>query len=345
MKEHTKTIHKYTGAIHIHSVCSDGTGDVRKISAEAKKAGLDWVIITDHNNFDAEEGIFNGVTVIKGEEISPDDSDHYLALGINKQLDFNDNPQINVNSVKENGGFGFAAHPDESDRRKNKYEPINWTDKNVIPDGIEIWNWFSAWGDNFDTSNIFTIAYAYLFKNKLVKKPNRKTLDWWDKINKDSENIVPAIGGIDAHALKVKYIIPLTIFPYQSMFKTILNETALKEPLADDFETRKKQILNALKNGNNIIFNKYISQQPPEFFISNGEENAYAGESLYLNEKTEVKLNCDKISDITIYKDNVKMISLKERNCTVRITEKGKYRFEAEINGFGYAYSNPVTVR
>ena len=76
----TLQLNKYNsvGAIHIHSVYSDGTGNVDLISNAAKKAGLDWIIITDHNSFEIQEGIYNGVYVIKGEEISPKNENHYL---------------------------------------------------------------------------------------------------------------------------------------------------------------------------------------------------------------------------------------------------------------------------
>lgn len=77
-----KQFFNYLGAIHIHTKLSDGTGDINSISKAAKKAGLHWIVITDHNNFDIEEGFYNGVCVIKGEEISPCTSNHYIALGI-----------------------------------------------------------------------------------------------------------------------------------------------------------------------------------------------------------------------------------------------------------------------
>ena len=205
-KLNTLQLNKYNsvGAIHIHSVYSDGTGNIDSISKAAKKAGLDWIIVTDHNSFDIEEGIYNGVYVIKGEEISPKNENHYLALGINEYIQPSDNAQHNIEAVKLNGGFGFAAHPEESDCRRNSHQPIKWTNKNIIPDGVEIWNWFSEWADNLDDGNIFSLIYSYLFKNKLVKSANSNVLFWWDNLNNVSEKIVPAIGGIDAHALKIK---------------------------------------------------------------------------------------------------------------------------------------------
>ena len=193
-KLNTLQLNKYNsvGAIHIHSVYSDGTGNIESISKAAKKAGLDWIIITDHNSFEIEEGIYNGVYVIKGEEISPKNENHYLALGINKYIQPNTDAKHNIEAVKMNGGFGFAAHPDESDYRRNSHQPIKWTNKNLIPDGVEIWNWFSEWADNLNNRNIFTLAYAFLCKNKLVKSANSNVLFWWDNLNNVSEKIVPA---------------------------------------------------------------------------------------------------------------------------------------------------------
>ncbi len=115
---------QYCGAIHIHSLFSDGTGDLKTIVKAAKKAGLDWVIITDHNTMEAEEGIFDGVYVIRGEEISPHSENHYLALGINEVIEPCDNPQVYVDKVRKLGGFGFSAHPDEGFTTDNNGNPV-----------------------------------------------------------------------------------------------------------------------------------------------------------------------------------------------------------------------------
>ena len=41
-------MYNYSGNIHIHSSYSDGTGTIEEIANEANRAGLDFVIITDH---------------------------------------------------------------------------------------------------------------------------------------------------------------------------------------------------------------------------------------------------------------------------------------------------------
>ena len=344
-QENTKT-YKYYGAIHIHSEFSDGSGNIEEITMAAKASGLDWIIVTDHNNFEIREGIINGITVIKGEEISQPDRNHYLCLGINKCIYPSENIAENIEEVRRNNGFGFAAHPDELDNRKNKYKPIKWTDKTVIPDGVEIWNWFSQWADNYNGNNIFTSAYSYFFKHNLVKKPNRNTLDWWDKLNCPNEKIIPAIGGVDAHALKVKnYIIPVTVFPYKTLFKTIGNQIIIKKPLAESFANRKEQILTALKNGNNIIINRKTYNKAPEIYVKRSNKTAFCGEEIYLDDNTYLHFNCDKYANIKIFRNGQFFTENKAKTYEFKLNKIGKYRIEAEINGYGYAYSNPIIVK
>ena len=81
----------YPGAIHIHSTFSDGTGDIPFIIKEAKKAGLKWIVITDHNTLAGKnyEGYHDGVAFIVGDEISPDKGNHFLALDIKEEITHN----------------------------------------------------------------------------------------------------------------------------------------------------------------------------------------------------------------------------------------------------------------
>jgi len=42
-------MNEYVGAIHIHSVYSDGTGNIEDIAQAAYETGLDFIMMTDHN--------------------------------------------------------------------------------------------------------------------------------------------------------------------------------------------------------------------------------------------------------------------------------------------------------
>lgn len=335
---------KYKGAIHIHSMNSDGSGNIETITKAAKKAGLSWIIITDHNYFDTQEGFYNGVYVLKGEEISPKEENHYIALGINNKIEPNKDPQNYIKEVKEQNGIGFAAHPDELASRNNSYPPITWN-KDFIPDGVEIWNWFSCWADNLNCKNIFTLAFSYLFKNLLVSKAPQESLNWWDELNCKQEAIVPAIGGVDAHALKInKYLIPVTVFPYEDMFKTINNVITLNKPLSINFQTAKEQILEAIKNGNNTVVNCKISKIIPKIEITNSLKTAHNGEFLNLDKKTYLNVEVNKKALIKVILNGRELYECFAKKCNLLLTEIGKYRVEILVNDKGFAYSNPIIV-
>lgn len=337
-------MNKYKGAIHIHSLYSDGTGDINSISKAAKKAGLKWIIITDHNNMDVEEGIINGVCVIKGEEISPEKENHYLALGITETIK-SDNPDFYIQRVKELGGFGFIAHPDDGKKRKNDFIQIKWNADDSEADGIEIWNWFSQWADNYDNRNIFTIIYSYFFAHKKIKTPYNETMEKWDRLNNNTRKIIPAIAGVDAHALKIKkYIIPVTVFPYKKMFSTLANVIYTEEKLKGDFEKQKNIILNALKIGNNVILNRSVCDKIPFIEISNEKIKAISGETIEINSNTYLNIKLPKKVQIKIYCDGNLLSMLKAKECSVKVNKTGKYRVELLIKDKGWAYTNPIEV-
>lgn len=338
-------IKQYLGAIHIHSLFSDGTANVEEISLAAKKAGLSWIIITDHNNMDIEEGFYNGVCVIKGEEISPTTNNHYLALNIKKIIKPTMEPEQFIEETHKQNGFGFIAHPDESQNRKNKYSPIYWENKEVIPDGIEIWNWFSTWADNYCDKSIFHIVYCFLFRHQLVKKANEKSLQWWDKLNNQNSKIIPAICGVDAHALKIKkYIIPVTVFPYEMMFKTLTNVISINSCLNEDFEIQKQQILHAIKNGNNLVLNRHVTKNIPEINIKNKESLAKIGGSIKLDNETTLNVNYNKKVIISIWHNGQNIYQTFDKILKLPINKMGKYRVELLTKNYAIAYSNPIIV-
>ncbi len=333
------------GALHIHTVFSDGTSSVEEIAKLAHNAGLDWIIITDHNTMQAKEGMYGDVAVITGEEITPDFCNHYLAFDIKNTIMPDDNPQIYIDEVRAQGGFGFMAHPDESDLRKNNAKPLKWINKDILGDGTELWNWFSSWADNLDSSNIFSLAYAYFFKHRLVKAPSDKTIMTWDKENNLRDTVFPAIAGIDAHALIVKkYIIPLKIFSYKTMLNTLCNCVCLKDKPAEDFQSRKNQILTALKTGANIMYNRHICKKEPVIYVKNNNTEILSGGTINLDENTYLFINTDKKVLMKIFLNGKKIKEITENLLKLKITSGGKYRVELYYRNEIWAYSNPFIV-
>lgn len=325
--------HIYKGAFHLHSLYSDGTGTIEEIAKDAKKAGLDWIIITDHNSLEGfrngEEGWYDGLAVIIGNEISPNESNHYLTAGITQEISTEKTPEEIIQEVKSQGGIGFIAHPDESTTRRNKFPPLRWENWSIRGfDGIEIWNYMSDWTDNYNEK---IGVYCALARNYIVKGPSKTTLKWWDKINNETHEIVVAIGGLDSHAFDFGLF---KIFPYHDTFKTVTNYLFMDEKLPKDFAQAKKEILNALKHGQNIIVNRVWNKKSKDNDLYFGIKDGY------------LKVKTPKKSLIKIYKNGEKY--------TEKITDKikleiedlppGKYRFEAYYKGKPWIFSNPVLI-
>ena len=105
---------EYSGALHIHSFFSDGSGDPKEIAGYADEVNLDYIILTDHNTLRAldegYEGWYGDTLMLVGCEINDKHiQNHYLALGINETISTRLPAKEYVKLVKERGGIGFLA--------------------------------------------------------------------------------------------------------------------------------------------------------------------------------------------------------------------------------------------
>ena len=339
--------HSYLGALHIHSTYSDGTRDVDYIIKQAARAGLKWIIITDHNTLDhkVHEGFHQGVCVIAGSEITPPTANHMLAFGINEKIPFEMGERNYIDEVHKQGGICFPAHPDESIHRKNPQRPLRWNDWSIDSfDGLEIWNYLTDWTDNY--TNDKTKLFQYFRRHKRSKGPTRNVLAWWDRLNSSKDNMVPAIGGLDAHNFRIgRRGFLVRISDYYDFFCALNNIISLDEPLSPDFETAKWQIINALKNANNTLVNRAVTKNINiNFYALDKAKKAYAGEVLQLGEYTKIVAQLPKKATLRLIQDGVLIYEnetkiLEYDNCTV-----GKYRLEVYSNGIPWIFSNPIKI-
>ena len=109
-------MHDLACVVHLHSLYSDGTGTVPEIARAARRAKADVVLLTDHDTLEAkrrgEEGWHDDVLVLVGQEVSPRGRNHYLAFGLDHEIDHEGLDAAGIcRAVRDAGGFGFAAHP------------------------------------------------------------------------------------------------------------------------------------------------------------------------------------------------------------------------------------------
>jgi len=251
----------YPGALHMHTLYSDGTGTVEHLARSARDAGLRWIVITDHDTLEGKpfEGWLDDVLVIVGHEITPD-RNHFLALNVDEVIPNTLAPQDFVDAVYDRGGFGIIAHPDE--RVANDFKDIyRWDDWQIDgprqrdgrPVGIELWNVMSDWGEQLTKRNK---ELLFFFPQMGLTGPTHATLAWWDRLNVAGKRTF-GVGGVDAHAFKKRA--PwgeVEVFSYTWIFGTLTNYLLLREPLACDSRVATHQVYGALAEGRLYFVNR-----------------------------------------------------------------------------------------
>lgn len=261
-------IYDYAGAIHFHSDYSyDGTVSMEEILAEAKKAGLDFCVLTDHHTLQAKkdgwEGWKDGVLSIVGQEISPR-WNHYLALGLEEEICVrknHDRPQEYVEQVARMGGVGFAAHPDHPGAPLWNMRSYRWTEFPGNGGGVGLWDLQTDW--QAALTGYLRSLFAYWFPTLYLEGPRPETLARWDEWNRNPPDgrILPGIGEIDNHARRAPAILGsakigrwFSIFPFRYAFRTIRTHVLLPEPLTKkDAGEDIRRVLAGLKEGRSYI--------------------------------------------------------------------------------------------
>src|SRR5689334_21302421 len=125
------------GVLHIHTNRSDGLSTPDEVAAAAARAGLKFIVFTDHGDGTRQPDpptYRSGVLCLDGVEISTSGG-HYIAIDMPRSpYPLAGEPRDVVEDVRRMGGFGIVAHPDSP-----KGE-LRWSDWTLPFDGIELLN-------------------------------------------------------------------------------------------------------------------------------------------------------------------------------------------------------------
>lgn len=248
------------GVIHVHTRYSDGKGTVAAVARAAVRAGAEYIIVTDHDSLagfeNGEEGWYDrrgrlvgsnvrggGRTlVLFGYEISPDDGNHFLALGVTQVVSKELPPAAYVREVARRGGLGFIAHPDYPPSDQYPLKTFPWTDWSVTGyTGLEIWSYSVDWLTGVTT--VPRLLASLVWPDRYTDGPMPETLARWDELCRSSwrrgQKIV-GIGGTDAHGI---------LYSYRRMFQTVRTHVLLEQDWSGDAVRDKHAVLAALRKG------------------------------------------------------------------------------------------------
>ncbi len=352
-------MHEILVNLHMHTRYSDGTGSHQDIAMAALRAGLDAVIVTDHNVLvkGAEGYVRDGrrrILVLVGEEVHDQDrvpqKNHLLVLGLDHEAaTLADDPAALIKAVRDAGGLSFIAHPTDPAASSFGESDISWVDWSVGDyTGLELWNGLSELKTVIPTK-LHGAVYG-LFPALVAHKPIPATLEIWDRLLVRGR--VVAIGGSDAHALHA-HLGPLAavIFPYEFHFRAINTHVLISAELAGDAAADRRLIYEALRAGH--CFVAYDLPMPTRGFrfIGHGRESvATMGDEISVRGGVTLQAHVPAQAEIRLLRDGKLLRSAKKAYALTHLAEQpGVYRIECYRRYLGrkrgWIFSNPIYIR
>lgn len=272
------------GAYHVHTARSDGTGSLDGVARAASRAGLDFVIFTDHGDATRgpePPGYRSGVLCIDAVEISTTGG-HYAALDLPRApYPLAGEPRAVVEDVARLGGFGIATHPDSRKRS------LAWSDWTLPIDAFEWLNADSEWRDE-RRATLAGGLFHYLLRGPetivaLFDRPVT-TLQRWDAMGATGRRLI-AVAGMDAHARiglrgspddleegAYDEALSVPMPSYESVFRALALRVEIDRPFDGDAGSDARRLLEAIRRGR--VFTLLDAVATPgafEFFARNPE--------------------------------------------------------------------------
>lgn len=344
--------YEYVGNIHMHTVHSDGEGTFTDLALAARKAGLDFIVVTDHNVFKKEEeGYRFGVLVLVGEEVHDPQRDpevnHLLCLGIREDVaHLAANPQALIDAVNAQGGLAFLAHPIERSAPlvPETFPWVDWWVEGFA--GIELWNYMSSLRE-FAVNRVVGLVLS-LFPQYFVEGPLPEVLALWDDLLREGK--VVAIGGSDAHA-HVYRLGPIRrrIFPYEFLFRTVNTHILTPEPFTGELAHDAQLVYDALRQGHAWVgFDLHGSTRHVRFWATGSGGQAIMGDSIPLGDGVTLHAVLPRPARMLVRRDGEVVHEVHGQTLTYRVMHPGVYRVEAWRRSWGkergWVFTNPIYV-
>lgn len=343
----------------MHTTYSDGFGTHADIAAAAIQAGIDVVIVTDHNVLvEGKDEIIEQdsrqVLLMVGEEVHDQARDpqknHLLVIGAGREMaQHARDPQKLIDKINRAGGLSFIAHPVDPPSAAIGEVDISWVDWDVQGfTGIELWNGMSEFKSLIKTK-LHAIYYAYQ-PLRVAHAPLPATIQLWDSLLAQGKRPV-AIGGSDAHAFEA-HLGPLhrVLYPYEFHFRAINTHLLLPTPMIGELEHDRQLVISSLAKGSAFIgYDLPASTRGFRFSAHGLNQSVSMGGEISSKNGVTLQIKLPQVCECRlINRGKVVMSWEKSQTCTHITTTPGAYRVEAYLpfkgRKRGWIFSNPIYV-
>jgi hypothetical protein len=346
------------GNLHLHTIASDGTGTHDEVAAAAARAGLDFIVYTDHNiavaGFEGWYGDpLSGRELLRlmGQEINDahlvPERNHLICHFVSDDLNgLAADPQELIDTVIKQGGLCFLAHPLERPGMGAAKEVYPWTSWHVSSyTGIELWNAMTdvKWQLRSKPRGVLGAYWPPL----ALTAPFPELLAKWDELLATGQKIV-AIGNSDAHGMAFS-LGPLrrTIYPYEFLFRTVNTHLLLDQPLTREVKAARDQIRQALRLGHCFVSNDLIgSPKGFSFGATSGPAHAIMGDSLTVANSAMLHVASPLPAKLRLLWNGRVIAETEGRELRWETNAPGVYRVEAYRHYWGWrrgwVFTNPI---
>lgn len=352
------------GAIHVHSRYSDGTASVEQILDAARRTGVDFLLLSDHDSTSARrEGWAGfhpasdagrgGVTLIVGAEITPQDGPHCLALGVEDCLGLARMPQdAYLDRVAREGGYIAVAHPLGKMRPELGIGQKAWTDwRHPAIQSIEIWNYMHNWIGRLQAWRLHEFHTFLRHPHDQISGPEPGVLRLWDRVAQRRR--LSGIAGLDCHARRLP-LVGTEMFPYEDMFRTIRTHVFLPAGrmatvpfVGDSPHFSERDYLEAIREARCFVANDYLADSTGTRFWAECDcgTRVEMGESHSCSGKATLHLSLPTIAEIHVIKNGTQAARVQDTVAQIPCDEKGVHRAEAWLDGRPWVFTNHVYLR
>lgn len=273
------------GILHIHTNRSDGSSSPEEVAAAAARAGLAFVVLTDHGDGTRtpDPPIYrSGVLCLDGVEISTTGG-HYIAVDMPvSPFPLGGEARDVVEDVRRLGGFGIVAHPDSPKRE------LRWTDWTAPFDAVELVNPDTGWRVLADRPGL---AAKWRLASSLLHYPFRApetiahlvqptaVMEPWSAVARRRR--VVTIAGADAHAKlpltngdpdNSGFALPLP--GYETSFRAMSVRVRTDRPFSGNASADAAVLMRALRNGHLYTAIDGLASPPSFSFSASNDHGA-----------------------------------------------------------------------
>lgn len=328
-----KLLYDYKIALDVYSHLSSGSGNMLSIAEEAKKARLNFVLLSDTNSFydlDTDKYLF-GIGMLSGTKIT-DNHRQFIYYSTNKKSFFQKGPSDFRNDP--------AALTIESHQINRPYD-LSTLLKNHF-DGMEVLNFKSIAQKSWKEAKLSTIwsilYYPFNPRLALIRLYNEPTAEIaiFDQLSQLKK--VNFFMGTEATARAIPFADWLIKFPsYEMSFNIASQHVFLTSELTGEITNDSQKILEALKKGRSYIaFDALGDATGFESYIIDHRKKILSGDEIAFNSKLRLyyKLPAEPLPfyEVVLIKNGQRMNHLNTFEGLFTIDSPGVYRLQVRLS-------------